>query len=133
MTTWPGWRVVLRPDGQVRLEAACGANYGTYARGTFDCDLTPSFGRMERLAIIYDPQEGEGVWRLYRNAHLIGTLSNGFSPVGTDSSFTGTSYLPVPFVIGADMSDSVLDVRLTRAVLGSEDLLRDRGTLVLFR
>ena len=118
-----GWKVVRAADGSVSVYARVDGRSTPYATGTFGTVQpgTPC------LAVVYDPHEGKGTWKLYANGRLVGNVENLWTP----SAASATQ--PWSLAIGDASMDTLTKVRFTGAALERRELIFDRGLVMFLR
>lgn len=132
-SNWCGWKLALTPDGDVKLQAQTAAKMAQFATGTFGCDLSSYYGKRVRLAVVYDRTVGFGEWRLYLNRALVGRVANNCNPATTFLDEGVGVVLPTTLHLGDGLEGTINDCRLTRGVLAADELLEDKGLLLILR
>ena len=100
-----------------------------YVSGTILDDFSGYEGKWVHLALVYDNGRGRGVWSLYLDRVLVGSLENSWMPPGNING-----HLP-DFQLGGTVT-GVFDMwRVSRGVLAAEEFLANppSGLSIIFR
>ena len=134
-----GWKLVLDNTGATptfRIYGCGRLPTSTFVDASFGNDASRFAGEWRHVALCYEPT-GTGVWRLYVNGTLAGTVENDWNP-------SGVCIHQDMFMLGADASDPDASFvggfdlwRISTGLRGTDDLLYPGvsvpGMTVIFR
>ena len=134
-----GWKLILDNTGTTptfRIYGCGRLPTSTFVDASFGNDASRFAGEWRHVALCYEPT-GPGVWRLYVNGTLAGTVENDWNP-------SGVCIHQDMFMLGADASDPDASFvggfdlwRISTGLRGTDDLLYPGvsvpGMTVIFR
>ncbi|MGN0834118.1 MAG: LamG-like jellyroll fold domain-containing protein [Kiritimatiellia bacterium] len=115
-----GWTLRLVRDGdavRVALRAASPHSWTlTAADDVFAANLAACIGRWTHLAVVCDPQDGNGRWQLYVNGRAAGSIANAIAPGRLSWGLRDIE-------LGSATGGQFDEWRLSRGTLTADDLL----------